>query len=107
MWKTFKTEFAAIEENLTTAKEEVEEEIKLASEQAAHDIRHLQMIEFEENKLHRQEQAYEVMANKDFRSQQAFALQQGNERQIQKLIKEEGKAPNFIYGRIAELITES
>ena len=84
-----------IEENLSTTKEEVEEEIKLASEQAAHDIRHSQMIEFKENKIHRQEQAYEVQANKDFRFQQTFALQQSNERQIQKLIKKEGKAPNF------------
>ena len=56
-----------IEENLSIIKEKVKEEINLASKQAAHDIRHLQIIKFEENGVHRQEQAYKVQANKDFR----------------------------------------
>lgn len=35
-WKTFKVDFGELEERISAAQEEVREEIKLASEQAAH-----------------------------------------------------------------------
>jgi|SRR5271170_824836 len=89
-WKSFKADFAEIEESLRTTKEEVREEIQLASEQAAHGFRRLHVIEFEENRVHRLQQATEFQENRTFRSQQMLAFQETRARQIQKLIKEEG-----------------
>lgn len=90
IWKSFKVDFAEIEEHLAATKDEVKEEVQLASEQAANNFRYLQMIEFEENRQYRRQQTTEALANKDFRSQQTLIHQNHQERQIQKLIKEEG-----------------
>jgi hypothetical protein len=90
IWKSFKVEFKEIEESLSAAKDEVIEELRLASEQAAHGFRHLLTTEIEENRTLRLRQVAEMQENKHFRSQQTLALQQTQARQIQKILKEEG-----------------
>lgn len=90
IWKSFKVEFKEIEENLSAAKDEVIEELRLASEQAAHGFRRLLITEIEENRILRQSQVAEMQENKHFRSQQTLALQQTQARQVQKILKEEG-----------------
>ena len=90
IWKPFKVEFKEIEESLSAAKDEVMEELRLASEQAAHGFRHLLTTEIEENRILRLRQVAETQENKHFRSQQTLALQQTQARQIQKILKEEG-----------------
>ena len=90
LWKSFKVDFAEIEERLSAAREEVSEEITLASEQAAHEFRRLQMIENREDQMFRIEQANELEENRCFRSQQSMALVETRDRRIQKLVKEEG-----------------
>jgi hypothetical protein len=91
-WKSFKVEFAELEESLIAAREEVKDEIQLASEQAAHGFRRLQMIEIKENQVHRLRQAAEVEEGRKFRSQQTLAAEITRARQIQKLLNEEGNA---------------
>ena len=83
LWKTFKTDFGELEERISAAKEEVNEEIKLASEQTEHEFRQLQMIETQENQLFREE-------NRRFCSQQISVLAETQDRQVQKIIMEEG-----------------
>jgi hypothetical protein len=90
LWKTFKADFGELEERLSAAREEVCEEIKLASEQAAHEFHQLQMIENRENQVFRLLQSTEVEENRYFRSQQALALTEAQDRRIQKLVREEG-----------------
>ena len=80
-----------IEESLSAAKDEVTEELQLASEEAAHDFRHLLKAEIEENQIVRLNQVTEMQENQYFRSQQTIALQQGKNRRIQKILKDEGK----------------
>ena len=87
IWKPFKVEFKEIEESLSAAKDEVIEELRLASEQAAHGFRRLLTAEIEEIRLG---QVAEMQENKYFRSQQTLALQHTQARQIQKILKEEG-----------------
>lgn len=83
-------EFKEIEENISEAKDEVTEELQLASEQEAQGFRRLLTAEMEENRTLRIKQVAEMHENKDFRSQQTFALQRTEARQIQKILKEEG-----------------
>jgi hypothetical protein len=90
IWKTFKVEFKEIEEGLIIAKDELTEEIQLASEQEANGFRRLLTSEIEENRIVRQRHVAEMQENKDFRVQQSLALLQTQTRQIQKIIKEEG-----------------
>jgi translation elongation factor EF-G len=90
LWKTFKADFGELEERISSAREEVSEEIKLASEQAAYKFRQLQMIETQENQVFRLQQSAEVEENRRFRSQQTSALAETQDRQVQKLVKEEG-----------------
>jgi hypothetical protein len=89
-WKSFKIEFNEIEENLSITKDEIMEELKLASEQTTHDFRQLLTAESEENKLFRQKEVAEMTNNEDFRSQQSLTLLQNQTRQVQKIKKEEG-----------------
>jgi len=91
---------------LSAAKNEVDEEIRLASEQEAHYFRGLQLIEFKETQrhrlqhldeiqeshLHRSKQRAEAKANQLFRSEQLLTLVEFKELQVQKVIKEEGKS---------------
>ena len=90
IWKSFKVEFKGIEESLSAAKDEVMEELQLASEQAAHGFRRLLTTEIEENRMLRLKQVAEMQENKYFRSQQTLALQQTQARKIQNILKEEG-----------------
>jgi hypothetical protein len=90
-WKSFKTEFNDIEENLSLAKDEITEEIKLASEQAAHSFRRLLTAEIEDNRTVRSKQVTEIDKMEDFREQQTLALHQNRARQVQKLVKEKGE----------------
>jgi hypothetical protein len=92
LWNPFKVDFAELEENLSAAREEIKEEIQLASEQAAHKFRQLQMIETRENRVYRLQQFAEAEENRSFRSQQILAVAEARARQIQKLVKEEGNA---------------
>jgi hypothetical protein len=79
LWKTFKADFGQIEESISAAREEVSEEIKLASEQAEHEFRQLQMIENQENRR--------------FRTQQISVLAETRDRRVQKIVMEEGNIP--------------
>ena len=66
------------------------EEIKLASEQATHELRHLLITDIEENKMHRQNEVIEMQENKEFRSQQKLASSQTEDWRIRKREQEEG-----------------
>src|SRR6266487_463607 len=90
LWKSFKADFGELEERISAAREEVSEEIKLASEQTAHEFRRLQMIETRENQAFRLQQSTELEENRHFRSQQRSALAETRDRRIQKVIGEEG-----------------
>lgn len=92
IWKPFKVEFKEIEESLIAAKDEVVEELQLASEQAACNFRRLLTTEIEENRIQRLKQAADMQDNEHFRLQQMLALQQTQARQIQKILKEEGNS---------------
>ena len=90
VWKSFKSEFGVLEMNLNAAKGEVDEEIRLASEQKLHDIHVLQLIEHEENRLHRMQQLTEVKESRAFRETHVRALAEAKDLRIQKVVKEEG-----------------
>ncbi|KAF8252017.1 hypothetical protein K440DRAFT_658299 [Wilcoxina mikolae CBS 423.85] len=103
VWKSFKSDFGLLEENLSAAKDEVDAEIKLASEQEAHHCRELQLIEFKENQFHRSQHSVEIQEsrlyrsqqlveaneNQLFRSQQMIALAEAKELRVQKVAREE------------------
>ena len=65
-----------MEESISEAKDEVAEELQLASEQEAHSFRRLLSAEVQENR--------------DFRSQQMLARQLSEAREIEKSRKEAG-----------------
>ena len=67
--KSFKDDFDLIEENLSAAKEEVDREIELASEQKIDQIYTEQRIEFKKQDLQRSRQLQEAMENQEFRRQ--------------------------------------
>ena len=90
LWKTFKSDFGELEERISAAKEEVGEEIKLASEQAEYESRQLQMIETRENQVFRLMQSTEAEENRRFRSQQMSVLAETRDRRVQKFVMEEG-----------------
>ncbi|KAI9740236.1 MAG: hypothetical protein M1834_004814 [Cirrosporium novae-zelandiae] len=98
IWKTFKHDFGSLQDNLSVAKDEVDEEIKLASEQSAHNMRELQQIEFRENHIYRSQQLTEIEENKVFRSQQKIALAETKELGVQKLAKDDGNNITSIKG---------
>ncbi|CAN9448759.1 unnamed protein product [Alternaria alternata] len=89
VWKSFKVEFKEIEESISEAKNEVAEELALASEQEAHKFRGYLTVEVEKNNWFRVEQRAEIEASRDFRSQQRHALQRTEVRQIQKILKKQ------------------
>lgn len=90
LWKDFKGDFGQLEENISAAKEEVDEEIKLASEQKMQLIHEQLQIESEQAQIQRSQQLTEIKESKVFRSQQTLALAETKELRIQKIIKEEG-----------------
>ncbi|KAF2031340.1 hypothetical protein EK21DRAFT_88059, partial [Setomelanomma holmii] len=87
-WESFKVDFKDIEEGMSEAKNEVAEELQLASEQEAHGFRRLLVAEIEENRKLRMQQIAEFQEYRDFRSQQTLELQRTEARQIQKILKE-------------------
>lgn len=94
LWKNFKSDFGRLEENINAAKEEVDEEIRLASEQKIQGkiqgIHEQLQIESKEAQIQRSQQLTEMNENRAFRSQQTAALVTTEELRIQKLVKEEG-----------------
>ena len=102
-WKSFKGDFKEVEEGLSAAKDEIMEELRLASEQAAHGFRRLLTAEIEENRTLRQKQIAEIQENEDFRSQQTLALRQTQARQVQKILKEEGNPLTSVKGKEAQI----
>lgn len=90
IWKSFKVEFKGIEESLIAAKDEITEEVQLASEQEAHGFRRLLTSEVEENKMFRLKHMADMQENKEFRVQQSLALSQTQTWQVQKIVKEAG-----------------
>ena len=90
LWKNFKRDFGQLEENISAAKEDVDEEIKLASETSIQRIHEQLQIESKEARIQRSEHLTEIKENKIFRSQQMLALAETKELRIQKIIKEEG-----------------
>lgn len=94
--KAFKDDFRLLEENLSAAKEEVEKEIELASDQRIGRIYKHQLDELEKNSLQRSQYLSEAEENREFRSQQALALIESKELRIQKIRKEEGKIMSML-----------
>lgn len=88
IWKSFEAEFQKIEEEVSDAKHEVTEELRLASEQEMHSFRCLLLADMEENKRSRIDQLAEMHENKIFRSEQTLALAW----QVQNILKDEGNS---------------
>ena len=97
LWKEFKIDFKQLEENISAAKEEVDEEIKLASEQKMQRIHEQLQIESEQAQIQRSQQLAEIKESRVFRSQQTLALAETKELRIQKIIKEEGMSKSSIF----------
>lgn len=87
MWKN--DGFRRLKENFSAVKEDIDEEIQLASEQRIQRIPQLQM-EFTNAQFQCLEQSYETDEIRVFRSQQTFALANTEELRIQRIIKGEG-----------------
>lgn len=97
LWKDFKGDFGQLEENISAAKEEVDEEIKLASEQKMQLIHEQLQIESEQAQIQRSQQLTEITESRVFRSQQTLALAETKELRIKKVIKEEGMSKPSIF----------
>lgn len=96
IWKDFKYDFKQLEDNISAAKDDVDEEIKLASEQKIHRIHEQLQIESNSAGSHRLQQLTEIKESRAFRSQQTLALAETKELRIRKIIKEEGMSnPNI------------
>lgn len=76
-----------MEENIIAAKEEVDQEIQLASEEKRHRNYEQQQIEYKEAQIQRLQQLTEIGA---VHSRQELALAKSEELLIQKINKEEG-----------------
>lgn len=90
LWKDFKGDFGQLEENISAAKEEIDQEIKLASEQKIQRIDEQLQIESREAQIQRSQQSTEIEQGRLFRFQQTLALAETKELRIQKIIKEDG-----------------
>lgn len=90
-WKAFKIDFEEVELRLSEAKDDIIEELQLASERAAHEFRGLLTEEVKENRLLREKHVLDIDENKKLRLQQTLALQATRDERVQKILKEEGK----------------
>jgi hypothetical protein len=93
-WRSFKSDFGQVEESLSMAKDEVDAEIKLASEQAAENSRRQQRIEFVENREnrirneinesmeHRNRHVNEMIESKEHRIRHANEINESMEHRI-------------------------
>jgi hypothetical protein len=87
-------EFKEIEESINEAKDEVTEELQLASEQEAASFRSLLTAEADESRAFRVTQVAEIKETQAYRSQQALALQRSDALLIQKIFAKEGNSIN-------------
>jgi uncharacterized protein with von Willebrand factor type A (vWA) domain len=83
-------DFKEIEENISEAKNEVTEELQLASEQEAASFRRLLTAEADESKAFRVTQIAEIQENRAFRSERELERRRSDARQIQKILAKEG-----------------
>ncbi|CAI6270740.1 unnamed protein product [Periconia digitata] len=105
IWKSFKVDFKEVEENISEAKNEVTEELQLASEQEAASFRRLLTAEADESRAFRVTQTTDIQENRAFRSEQKLERQRINARQIQKILAKEERnkirllrrIPNYDY----------
>jgi hypothetical protein len=86
--KPYSVDFGPLEVRLTAAKEEVDAEIRLASEQSAQSS--LALLQ-----SHRSDFRVESQRNSTFRSRQLVVMDEIKERQIQRIIKREGISRNI------------
>lgn len=93
LWNDFKSDFLQLEENMIAAKEEVDQEIQLASEEKIHRIYEQQQIEYKEAQIQHAQQLTEIEA---VQSRQTLALAKTEDLRIQKIIKEEGMSKQGI-----------
>ena len=89
LWKDFKGDFRQLEENISAAKEEVDEEIKLASEQKMQLIHEQLQVDSKQAQSQYSQQLTEIKESRLFRSQQKVALAKNEELRIQKIINQE------------------
>lgn len=94
--RSFKDDFQLLEENLSAAKEEIDREIDLASDQKIDQIYKHQLIEIEKSQFQRLQYSSEIEENTKFRSRQNLALEESKDLRIQKILKEEGNLLSII-----------
>lgn len=83
-------DFRAIEEDISEARNEITEELQLASEQEAASFRHLLTAEVDESRAFRVTQTADIHENRAFRSQQELERRRSDARQIQMILAKEG-----------------
>ena len=99
LWKDFKGDFRQLEENISAAKEEVDEEIKLASEQKMQLIHEQLQVESKQARSQYSQQLIEIEESRLFRSQQKLALAKNEELRIQKIFNQESRSKRSISTR--------
>ena len=94
---------------MSAAKEEVDQEINLASEQKLDAIYRQQQIDSNESRDYRAQQLIEIKESQDFRTQQSLALAQTGDLRIQKAVKEEGESlsTNLVFRHCSVLVLGS
>jgi hypothetical protein len=81
-WRSFKSDFGQLEESLSMAKDEVDAEIRLASEQEADNSQWLQRIEFVENLEHRIRHVTEINESMEHRNRHVNEMIESKEHRI-------------------------
>jgi hypothetical protein len=89
LWQSFTSDFGQLEKDLSMARDEVNEELKLASEQEADKGRRQQYIEFEESSQHRSLHGTEIQESKRHQTEQSMVLGQAKPMLIQRHFKED------------------
>jgi hypothetical protein len=90
LWQSFTSDFGQLDKELSMVRDEVNEELKLASEQEAVKGRGQQYIEFEESSRHRSLHVTEIQESKRHRTEQSMVLGQAKSMLIQRLVKKDG-----------------
>ena len=85
-----KGDFEHLEENLSAAKRDVDEEVELASHQKENRVYQNTETLVREAHFQRLQQTTEMQENQRFRSEQRFALAKKEELRNQQMIKDEG-----------------
>lgn len=89
LWQSFTSDFGQLDKELSMVRDEVNEELKLASEQEAVKGRGQQYIEFEESSRHRSLHVTEIQESKRHRTEQSMVLGQAKSMLIQRLVKDD------------------